>query len=242
RALLHPRPGRLGIFSSRAWGAREARAPLVGLLDSDDVWHPRFLERQEAVYRALFGERPGMVCGPAVYYWDDPVENLRSYVQPMPAPGLHEPPGVLEAFFDGSGPDDWYARSAANSATLIARQCLLDAAVLIGEAAEKTADDQFLWGHVGLRHPIVVNPEPLAWYRQWPGSTCATERKDTTAIRRNHLRWFLGHLDAFGGLSGEAKAPLRRRVEGWLRELDHPPGPLARKLRQWKAGLRRRLE
>jgi glycosyltransferase involved in cell wall biosynthesis len=71
RVYRHEGPGTLGIFSSRVWGAREARAPILAHLDSDDEWHPRFLERQYGIYRTSFASSRGMVYCPMVYWWED---------------------------------------------------------------------------------------------------------------------------------------------------------------------------
>ncbi|SDT99267.1 Glycosyl transferase family 2 [Verrucomicrobium sp. GAS474] len=228
-------PARLGVYPSRIWGAREAKAPLLGLIDSDDLWHPLFLERQYALYKATLGDRPGMVYCPMVYFWDDPIENLRSFVQRMPSPGLHEPPSILHSFYDND-----YETSAGNTTTFIARECVV-AADALTSAASILADDQFLWAYVGLRWPIVVNPEPLVWYRQWPGSNCATMKSDAGAVRRRHLAWFHDYVTKeYHGPAAEKEA-LLRHTEKWIKEIDHPPGPLGRKWKQWKAGLRRRL-
>ena len=205
---------KLPVYPSRIWGAKEARAPILGLLDSDDLWHPLFLERQLALYRATLGEKPGMVCCPSVYYWDDPIENLRSYVQPMPRAGLHEVPDILHPFFDGD-----YARSATNTATLIARECVVAADALTADASI-LADDQYLWAYVGLRWPIVVNPEPLAWYRQWPGSNCAVMQKDTSAVRRQHLTWFAAYVKR--EYHGPKKEELLQWTEAWLKQIGKP--------------------
>src|SRR6266487_3270459 len=85
RVFRHSGSGTLDIFSSRLLGAREARAPILAHLDSDDEWHPRFLERQYAIYETYFGSTHGMVYGPMVYWWEALERACESYVQPMPA-------------------------------------------------------------------------------------------------------------------------------------------------------------
>lgn len=190
----YPGPGTLGIFSSRIWGAKEARAPILAHLDSDDEWHPRFLERQYDIYRTFFGSMPGMVYSPMVYSWDESERACESYVQPIPRPGLYEPPNLLvELLLEA------YAKSPGNSSVMIARDILVEADELIGVAEEGIADDQFLWSFVALRHPILVNPEPLVRYRQWSGSVCAQAFANGLhrAPRERHLVWLLDHVEKY---------------------------------------------
>lgn len=191
RILEHQGPTTLGIFSSRIWGATEATSPVVALLDSDDEWHPQFLERQYAIYQRVFADRPGMVYCPVTYWWEDMELAAHGYVQPVPPPGLHEPPTLLVPFLE-----EGYQRSAANSAVMIARELVLQAKPLIGAANEGMVEDQYLWSFLLTRMPVFVNPEPLVRYRQWGGSTCATTFKQGKAqsLRQGHLRWLYAYL------------------------------------------------
>jgi glycosyltransferase involved in cell wall biosynthesis len=191
RVYRHSGPKTLGIFSSRIWGAKEARAPILAHLDSDDEWHPRFLERQYAIYSTFFHSSPGIVYSPMVYWWEEPQRAFESYVQPIPAPGLYKPPSLVVDMIS-----DDYAKSPGNSSVMIAREIVIQAAELIGIAEEKIADDQFLWSFVTLRFPVVVHPEPLSRYRQWPGSVCAQAigAGDHHIARERHLNWLARHI------------------------------------------------
>ncbi len=234
RVLVHPGPGTLGIYSSRVWGAREAKAPLLALLDSDDIWHPRFLERQYSMYRALLGERDGMLYCPMYYWWQDSREALRGFVQTAPPSGLHEAPGWLfHAFKQG------LIRTPGNSGIMVARKIVVEAGALIGTANEGSTEDQFLFAFVGLHYPVAYNPEPLVWYRQWPGSTCALQTEKGGHAFEAHHRWFIDYVTR--EYHGPGKEALLREARGWLREVTHPPGPVRRRLRRWRAGLARRL-
>lgn len=202
RVLEYSGATTLGIFSSRIWGAEAANAPILALLDSDDEWHPQFLERHYAIYQHVFAERPGMVYCPVVYWWEDVACAAQSYVQPVPSPGLHEPPDLLMPFLA-----DGYQRSAANSAVMIARSCVLDAKSLIGTANEGMVEDQYLWSCLLTRMPIFISPEPLVRYRQWSGSTCATtlKREQAATLRRTHLHWLRDHLTvSYHGIQRDA--------------------------------------
>ena len=213
RLLEYPGPGRLGIFSSRIWGAREARAPILAHLDSDDEWHPQFLERQYAVHMSSFSERPGMTYSPMVYWWEDPAQAFDAHVQPMPPSGVHEPPTLTIPLTRAE-----YEISPGNSGVMVDRQIILEAGELIGTADEGMVEDQFLWSFISLRHPICVQPEPLTRYRQWPGSTCARgiEMGARTETRTRHLTWLAGYLESeYGG-------PQRDALLAELRQTDEP--------------------
>jgi hypothetical protein len=112
-------------------------------------------------------------------------------VQPIPPPGRHEPPGLLPDIIR-----DGYARSPGNSAVMIGRDMVIEAAELIGVADETMVEDQFLWSLVMMRYPVYVNPEPLTRYRQWSGSVCAQAIGAGLDgdLRRRHLAWLTRHI------------------------------------------------
>jgi glycosyltransferase involved in cell wall biosynthesis len=207
RVLRHEDDSRLPLFSARVWGARAARAPLLALLDSDDEWHPQFLERHYAVYRDAFADHPGMVFCPAVYWWEDPARADRSHVQPGPAPGLHRPPDLTLEFLE-----DGYAKSPCTTGTMIHRDIVVEASHLASAAAENLAEDQYLWSHVALNYPVYVSPEPLARYRRWSGSVSAQANTagKIQAGRLRHLDWLQGHLAA--SYDGPGKHEIVRAV------------------------------
>lgn len=236
RVLEHAGATTLGIFSSRIWGAEAAHALILALLDSDDEWHPQFLERHYAIYQHVFAERPGMVYCPVAYWWEDAACAAQSYVQPIPAPGLHEPPTLLIPFLE-----DGYQRSAANSAVMIARELVLQAKPLIGTANEGMVEDQYLWSCLLTRMPVFVNPEPLVRYRQWGGSTCSTTIKTdkAKALREVHLRWLREHLRT--SYHGDQQGELLQRVTQLAQreypfseqpQLEHAPAPSISPCRQ----------
>lgn len=206
RLLAHHGPSTLGIFPSRLWGASEAGAPILAHLDSDDEWHPRFLEMQIEVFRSTLRDRPGMVYGPMAYTWGA-TGFTDAYVQPTPKPGVHEPPALLiELLKDG------YAKSPGNSAVMVSRDVVLDAASLSNDAVGIT-EDQFLCSFIALRYPIVVNPEPLVRYRQWPGSACARSVADGEVARwrSHHLQWLHRHIASIS--ADDLKARLLNEVD-----------------------------
>jgi len=79
---------------------------------------------------------------------------------------------------------------------MASKEIILAASELAGIADEGSVEDQFLWSLAGLRYPICVNPEPLARYRQWSGSTCSRSVENGTINERRlfHLRWLERYL------------------------------------------------
>ncbi len=188
RVLQHRGEKPIGIFSSRIWGAEESRASILAQLDADDEWHPQYLERQYGIYQAMFGDAPGMVCCPMVYWWDDISLAAKSFVQPFQPPGLHQPPDLVLKFIQ-----EGYQRTPGDSSAIVSRRVLLDAAELASVADGTPAEDQYFWSFVALRYPVFVNPEPLVRYRQQSDSFCA-KTTDMSIHRAAHLRWLLDHL------------------------------------------------
>lgn len=191
RVLRHAGEKPLGIFPSRALGARHARAPLIALLDSDDELHPRLLETHLACYRRALGKKPGLVFCPSIHWWDGRSPARRMALQPAPPSGLHRPPSLLPHFLEGG-----YIKTPTTSGSLMARRLLLESASLRG--GQHMVEDQYLWSFIALRYPIVVSARPLVWYRQRPDSTCARglAAGRFAALRRRHLRWLLRQVRA----------------------------------------------
>ena len=213
RYFRHQGEKTLGIYSSRILGAKEARAPVLGLLDSDDTWHPDFLRSQYAIHKKYFNARPGMVFCPVIYWFDGADHAARSYVQPSPPPGLHEPSTLMAEFCEKH-----YAKSAANTGVMISRELVTSADRFICEASEVVCDDQYLWTWVYLNHPVFVNPEPLARYRQWLGSNCADQAKTgvVDGHRQKHLEWMKNYISREYSRADQEK--LLKEIDGFQKE------------------------
>lgn len=189
--VLGRRSKPLGIFASRVLAAKNALAPLIALLDSDDAWDPTLLRERLAGYRRAFGARPGVVFGPSVH-WRLGNSSRRLELQPVPKPGLYLPPALLPQFLEQG-----YIKTPTTSGTLLARTILLECAHLSRLAGRHMLEDQYLWSFAALRHPILVQPRPLVWYRRRTDSICGQgmARGDLDRLRRRHLAW----LAAFAG-------------------------------------------
>ncbi len=208
RALRHSGSRPLGVFQSRVWGARHARAPLIALLDSDDEWDARILQRHEVAYRRAFDSRRGLVFCPAVYFWDGDRPARRLALQPIPRPGLHRPPELFPVFLESG-----YVKTPCGTSALMDRRILLESAAAGRGVGRHMIEDMYLWFYVAMRHPVYVSPRPMFWYRQHPESLTARgkARGEFQRLRRRHLRWLLAHVE------DSASGPRRRRLAGWVR-------------------------
>lgn len=209
RVLRHKGRRPLGIFQSRLWGARRARAPLIALLDSDDELHPRLLERREAAYRRAFGAAPGLVFGPGIFWWDMSAAKPKLALQQTPRAGLHRAPELLADFLEAG-----YVKTPCTTGSLLARSIILKSERNANLGGRHMIEDQYLWSEVVLRYPVYVSRRPLFWYRQRADSTCALgmKRGEFKALRLRHHRWLLARVQGSGSVGR------RRRLARIVRE------------------------
>jgi glycosyltransferase involved in cell wall biosynthesis len=86
RVILLQQPNR-GLAAARNAALRHARAPLLALLDSDDLWRPRFLESQIAILDASPGV--DIVTGNALTLGSiEDGQPARPWPDPRPSPNL----------------------------------------------------------------------------------------------------------------------------------------------------------
>ena len=192
--LLH-HAGRVnrGISASRNLGLAHATAPVLALLDADDVWLPDRLETQMPLLLA----RPevAMVYAQAERWLDFelPFEAERgslgrNFVPPLlPAgerDGVIGPPELLRWFLADES-------LAPCTCTVLVRTEV--ARRLGGFASEFTGlyDDQVFYAKLALAEPIAVSTRCVARYRQHAGSCCAMARERATEgeTRAMFLEW-----------------------------------------------------
>lgn len=150
-----------GVSSARNALCYGATGDLIAFLDSDDIWHPRYIE----VQARTFEEHPNAVafftghvdfCGEEDYQWEsDPATVI---------PGIEVMPGL--EFFKR------YNRAMGSFASLtyccIAKRALSQ---LAGEPFRgQVAEDCYLYGLLSTLGPVVFTQAPLAAYRIHPGS------------------------------------------------------------------------
>lgn len=183
-----------GPGSARNRAAAEARGELLAILDADDLFRPRYLERQVAVHDAAqaAGRRVGAVCcdaellgadGPTGRRWSDRVGEVTR----IDLATLLEDNVVLNL-------------------ALVPKSVFLE----VGGYDEDPAmgvEDYDLWLRVAQRgYEIVHNPEVLALYRLGPLSRSSQVERESSASRLLFER-----VLARGGLTRTQRRIARRR-------------------------------
>jgi glycosyltransferase involved in cell wall biosynthesis len=140
-----------GLSAARNAGIRAAAGEFVALLDSDDAFHPRKLERQAAAFAA----RPELALVGTAIFSDEP---------PVWATIPDAPPQVVLPTLDELVIRTRFAPSSA----MIRKSCL--DAVGLFDTDLRSVEDRDMWIRVGAGHVVGVIEEPLTWYRQTPGS------------------------------------------------------------------------
>ena len=218
RYFEHEDHANRGPGASRNVGLRAAKGEYIAVLDADDVWLPRKLERQMAVLERE--PRASVVYGPSLYWfsWRDHPER-RDFV---PALGLgldrlYTPPSLLTLCYP-LGP----ARTPCPSDLLFRREIL----ERTGGFEESFCGHRALYDDVGflvkvhLKETVFVTSECLGKYRQHGDSIVSrvTRAGQYMAVRRYFLEWFTCYLAAEGVDDPAVLAALTRA----RRPLDHP--------------------
>lgn len=175
--LQHDHHRNLGQFACRVAGAEVARADVVALLDSDDVWEPEYLEEHLRIWQGL-PESVGLSYGPALFWFSDDSSPRRDYVQGLPAgiPSVFSPGSLLSCFVERN-----YAFTPCPSASLVRRSIFREVSHW-SESAKRSLgyEDQILWWYIAATYPIAVQSRCLVRYRiANPHSSV----KETTANR-----------------------------------------------------------
>lgn len=139
-----------GAGAARNRALREARAPLVALLDADDVWEPGFL----ATMTALAAEYPqaGLLCAPYGFVEPGGARVLPRIVG-VPARG------ILPSYFRSVALGD----QVATATSVCAPRAVFEE--LGGFPPEPLGEDQDMWARIAVRHAVAaISGPPLAWY------------------------------------------------------------------------------
>ena len=211
----------VGPAAARNLALAHADGELIALLDADDYWLPGYLEAQAGAYDAARSEgaRVGLVTCDARILTPSGMSDV-TYHQ------VHRFSGELTL-------ERLLERSPVFVGSLFPR-------ALVGEVGPfdediRGAEDFDLWVRIMERgYTAVVNPEPLAVYRRWPGAETTSElyaaRSERLAYERAVER---------GRLEPRAERVARRRLRyceavELIAEAGAPAGPE-------RAGARRRL-
>ncbi len=141
-----------GLSATRNTGIRAARGEYVGLLDADDLWHPRKLEFQVA----YLNEHPEV----SLLASDRILDRRECWPAVESAPDTVAVTCTLE---------DVLCRTCfAPSSALIRKNCLESAGLF--DPALRCVEDRDLWIRLAATGALVRLPLPLIWYRWHPTS------------------------------------------------------------------------
>ncbi len=191
----------LGIADARNTGIRNSRAPLIAALDSDDLWHPTFLERLASTFR----EDPETVMA----YTNSRIIDMGDRVI-WSAPSFQRSGWVFNQLllqnFVGNGSATMFRRDLAMQLGLYERE-------LQYRYGAAGCDDWLLALRLAAYGKVAVVHEYLVGYRSVPGSmssnTLRTRRSRLAALQMlfaeidvastKPARWALGnaHVKCF---------------------------------------------
>ena len=191
-AILESYKDRIKVFSQPNRGVASARSALVALatgdliafLDSDDLWHPKYLEVQRDLSQA-YPKAVAFFTGHLNFHgygdceWDDQA------VQTNHEPELMRPPRFLERYH--RYPNCFASPSFCCVPKSVLREIgEIDGAPFCAEVSG--ADDFYLLHMLPLLGPVAYDPSPLAAYRVTYGGLSAQRLKLTArAVRAMEL-------------------------------------------------------
>jgi glycosyltransferase involved in cell wall biosynthesis len=189
-----------GLANARNRGICAARAPLVGLIDADDLWHPDFLT---ALYDAL-ASRP---FAPFAFAYSMRIDTANRLIPSAPWP--HEPRHDLEGLVT--------VNSVGNGSAALFRRSALEAVGGFDESFAtrnlQGAEDWKLCVQLaGLAAPVLV-PRRLVAYRLVPNSMSqADPARQLAGIRAVLAEIAIEHPN----IGDATMAHARTMMIGWL--------------------------
>jgi Glycosyl transferase family 2 len=257
RYLEHPGHANLGMSASRNAGITAARGRHVAFLDCDDVWLPCLLAHCARVLRA-HPDAAVVIGGTWRWYgWSGvPSDAARDHRMDLPAAALRatiEPPALLDAIY--RTPDAW--RVPAMCSVLIARDALKEIGAL-DATFHGLYEDQVLYTKLALHLRAVIDPRPIALYRQHPASACEVsvdtgtwQRAGPSAPIDRFLHWMEQYVESATGAGSAETAIVQRNIEhyahwiepaqeerpSWARR--NVPVPIRRVVRRARRAVRR---
>jgi glycosyltransferase involved in cell wall biosynthesis len=189
-----------GAAAARAAGIASGSAPLISMIDSDDLWMPRYLEEMGA---ALEGDAGASFAYTDAWYLDERSRRIRR----ASAMAYQRPPAVAPA------------TAEALFAELVERNFIYNAVTLRRTAVEAVGPpdvrlrgsiDWEWWLRLSARgHRAVRVPGRLAVYRPRPESIIRDAVRVATG-QRDMLRIA---AEEYPGLSADTRAELRARAD-----------------------------
>jgi glycosyltransferase involved in cell wall biosynthesis len=140
-----------GLSAARNTGIREAKGDWLAFLDSDDAFHPRKLELQQA----WLAKHPDCKLIATDMFSDEPVVWCPVDDATVPATTVTLEMMAIKPRF-------------APSSVVAHRDCF--AAVGDFDTSLRSVEDREMWLRIGARFPMARLDIPLTWYRVTPGS------------------------------------------------------------------------
>jgi glycosyltransferase involved in cell wall biosynthesis len=184
-----------GAGAARNRAIREARAPMLALLDGDDEWAPTFLEAMMAL--AAEYPRAGLYCGPYVFVEPGGVRVEPRWVD-VPARGL------LPSYFRSVAMGD----QVATATSVCVPRAVFEALGVF--ETDRLGEDQDMWARIALAYPVAaINGPPLAiYFRNAQGRVMHTSAPDA---EQPYSRALQRQLDA-----DTVPAPMREDVKLYI--------------------------
>jgi hypothetical protein len=257
RYVEHPGHANLGMSASRNAGVAAARGEHIGFLDCDDVWLPGALAHGLRDL-ALHPEADVLIAGTWRWHgWTgDPADRARDHVMSLPDGPHHvviEPPALLAGMYEHPGA--W--RIPAMCSLLISRPRLLDIGGL-DDSFRGLYEDQVLYAKIALHLRAVIDPRPMALYRQHDASACQVaidagewQRTGPSGPERRYLEWMRTYVTEEAAGDPGALAVVARNLDHAAHghhlapteppssRRDRMPEPVRRGLRSVRRRLRR---
>jgi glycosyltransferase involved in cell wall biosynthesis len=195
RRLAHPGGVNRGMSASRNLGISQASGKYLGFLDADDIWQPRKLAEQVAMFQAH--PEAAMVYGRTEiwYSWTGQPEDVgrdRYHDLGVQPNTLIAPPRLAAVLL----------RNRAQTPTTCNALLRRDVLTQLGGFEEQFRgmyEDQVFFIKVELAAPVYVSDASWARYRQHAESTSAQAQSQTYAVTRlPFLEWCEEYLQAHG--------------------------------------------
>jgi hypothetical protein len=201
RYVEHGGHANLGMSASRNAGVAAARGAYIGFIDCDDVWLPSALSHGLRVF-AMHPDADVVIGGTWEWYgWTgDPAALAGDHVVSLANVVPHtviEPPTLFAAMY--GVPGAW--RVPAICSLLITRSGLLRIGGL-DDRFRGLYEDQVLYAKIALHLRAVIDPRPMALYRQHVASACQIaidagewQRVGPSEPERRYLEWMRTYVN-----------------------------------------------
>ena len=219
RYIEHDGHENRGMSASRNLGTAVARGRYMAFLDCDDVWLPSALAHRTRVATA-FPEADLVVGGTWRWHsWTGEDVDLladRRMMLPNARPYTMLPRSELfSAIYAIPGG----SHVPAMCSLLVRRDALLSLGGLEAEF-RGLYEDQVLYVKAGLQLTAVIDPRPLALYRQHPGSACEVSiaegvwrREGPNPATTRFFTWMQSYVRRETGPGSEESEIVKRNVE-----------------------------